>query len=457
MDQRFAQDTDPLFSTIVWLAQVLPQALVKVAIWLPVLIATSGWLLGGCLVLVAVNLVATVLLGWKLPVLSQNLANSEGDMRTHLQGAISQARAVALQMSGSLVQAESMKRLKAIYANVRSIQNVNRNLTFLGIICGQIENLVPKCMIALLFIRGQVSTLGQIGRGVLAFSNVYEGLTVLSREFGGFSTLKAELNRVGPLVVALEAIGENRMPPGDWINYEEGDLTFKGVTVFSKYLAEDGKPVVKDLNLAVAGNLMFASRDGQDKSRLAEAIVEGRAHGRGAIQRPNSAQILGVVKPAYLQKSSLRAILTDRCSTAPTDEEILSALRDVSLTDLPKLADGLDQEQDWRKKLSEPDKLMLMLARIILTKSKGNLKLVVVDQATAGLDPLIQAFFFKALRLKEIKFITLSSDVNLAALHDQVVEIKEDGEPMPPVPGSDFKSPSWKQSLLRLFGAPDQQ
>jgi putative ATP-binding cassette transporter len=309
---------------------------------------------------------------------------------------------------------------------------------------GQLVQNFPLIGIGWLFMHGNAD-FGLIALGGFAFGKVYEALTLPSREWGPISTLKAELERLGPVVEALEAIGQNHMPEGDWIEYGQAEtVMFQDVTVFNSYLQQ--KPAVQHLTLNVTDNVMFAGEDGQGKRSLAEAITNSAARGQGKILRPVLCEIIGAVAPPYLQRSTLREFLCDRCvDPMPSDQDLLRLLHDVGLPHLNELTQGVDTEQDWKAVLSAPEQLLLCLARIVVSGAK----VVVIEGATAAVEPEVEEWFYKVLRLKQLRFISFTNDTRVAKYHDRVIELDEHGTPTE-VPAAEYQMPRWKIFLRRL-------
>ena len=137
-----------------------------------------------------------------------------------------------------------------------------------------------------------------------------------------------------------------------------------------------------------------------------------------------------------------------------SDERLLNALDLVGLHGLPEQTksgdiSGLDVAQDWKNKLTGPQQIQLCLARAILFRPT----VLVLDQATDGLEAAIEEDVYKILKALGVRLITLSNSSRLAKSHKRVVELKEDGS-YSQTNAPDYTGPSWRplQMPRRLKG-----
>ena len=455
-DQRLAQDPDVFANTAVWLAMILVETAVNLWTFAPVLYQNSRALTICCLVCAAASYVAVLWLGRSLPKLTYQQYDSEATLRTHLQDGSRYSASIALQRSEGLFLAQAILRLGAVRQVLTRMMRVNLFIGMYNFFAGQVVGNAALVGIGWLVMHGR-ATMGQIAQVSQAFTNVYNGLTVFTSQFGAYSTLKAEIERLGPFARALEEIGENRMPEGQWIEYTTSDanlVSFDKVTILSSYL--DPKPVVNDMTLSFDVDTLITGRDGHGKTDLARAIGLGVAAGSGKISRPAREKIMFLTQTPYLPWCSLREFLRDMQPSGPEDDQRLTAvLETVGLHDLVEttrisLKDsnkgGLDVIQDWKVKISSPQQQQLCLARAILF----NPSVLVIDQATDGLEAEIEEDIYKVLRGLGIRLITMSNSSRLATSHKRVIELRED-RGFDQHDSQEYKVPGWKP-LLRRWG-----
>jgi len=459
-DQRMAQDPDVFANTTLWLGTVLLETLVNLYTFTPVLYQSSKMLTLCCVGCAAASYVAVLWFGRSLPKLTYQQYDSEATLRTYLQDGPRYSASIALQRSEPLFQAQAERRLGVVRNVLTRMMRVNLFIGVWNFVSGQVVAQASLGIIGLLVMHGR-ATMGQIAQSSLAFVNVYNGLTIFTSQYGAYSTLKAELERLGPFARALNDIGENRMPEGQWIDYavtENSTVTFDKVTVLSSYL--DPKPVVHEMTLAFDVDTLVTGRDGHGKTDLAKTIGLGVAAGSGKITRPARNKIMFLTQTPYLPICTLREFLRDMQPSGPEDDQrLLTTLELVGLQDLVeqsktvvegKEVSGLDSAQDWKVKISTPQQQQLCLARAILFQPL----VLVIDQATDGLEPEVEEDFYKIVRGLGIRLITFSNSSRLAKSFKRVIELREDR-------GFDqhdaqvYKAPGWKALIRRLGGSAD--
>jgi putative ATP-binding cassette transporter len=452
-DQRMAQDPDVFANTTVWLAMILVETVVNLWTFFPVLYQSSKLLTVCCLGCAAVSYVAVLWLGRSLPKLTFMQYDSEATLRTYLQDGSRFGASIAQQRSEPLFLAQATRRLGAVRRVLVSVMKVNLYTSIYNFFAGQVVGNAALVGIGWLVMHGR-ATMGQIAQAGQAFTNVYNGLTVFTSQFGAFSTLKAELDRLGPFARALNDIGENRMPAGQWIEYTVTDgntISLDKTTVFSSYL--DPKPVVHEMTLTFDVDTLITGRDGHGKSDMARALGLGQAAGTGKITRPARDKIMYLPLALYMPTCTAREFLCDMQPSGPEDDQRLTTVLDlVGLHDLVERCKGestggLDTEQDWKVKISGPEQQKLCLARAILFKPA----VLIIDQATDGFEAEIEEDIYKILRGLGIRLITFSNSSRLAKTFKRVIELRED-RGFDQHDAQEYKVPGWKTFLNRLGG-----
>ncbi|MBU6453758.1 MAG: ATP-binding cassette domain-containing protein [Cyanobacteria bacterium REEB67] len=449
-DQRMAQDPDIFANTTVWLFMILVETGVNLYTFVPVLLQGSWILSAACVACALGSYIAVLGMGKELPKLTSRQLDAEASLRTHLQDGPRYAASIALQRSERVFLGQGFLRLGVVRTVLARVMRVNLFIGFYNFFSGKVVENAALVGIGWLIMHGR-ATIGDIAQVSQAFTNVYNGLTVFTSQIGAFSNLKAEIERLGPFARALDDIGENRMPAGQWIEYHETEgkaLEFRDVTIFSSYL--DAKPVVHAMTCSFDVDTLITGRDGHGKSDLARAIGLGVAAGAGEIFRPQRDKIMFLPQNLYLPVCSLRVFLLDmQEATKDDDERMINALDLVGLHDLPEQSKdensgGFDTSQDWRGKLTTQQQQQLCLARAILFKPE----VLVVDQATDGMEAAIEEDVFKILKALNVRLITFSNNARLAKYHQRVIELKEDGSYSESA-APDYKGPAWKPRLVR--------
>jgi putative ATP-binding cassette transporter len=427
-DQRLAQDPDIFANTAVGLSAVLVETVVNLFTFVPVLLENSLVLAGCCVVCALASYVAVLWLGKSLPSLTYQQYDSEATLRTTLQDGSRYGSSIALERAEPLFLSQAETRLGTVRHVLTRIMTVNLYVGIYNFYAGQVVGNAALVAIGWLVMHGR-ATIGAIGQAGQAFANVYNGLTVFTSQFGAYSTIKAEIERLGPFARALDEIGENRMPQGQWIEYAEVDgkpISFDNVTILSSYL--DSKPVVKDMSVVFDVDTLITGRDGHGKTDMAKAIGLGAAQGGGKITRMSRNRIMFLTQTPYIPTCTLREFLVDSPATGGVDDQRLATVLDlVGLHDLIEQSKGentggLDTPQNWQNRIPSPQQQQLCLARAILLKAE----VIVIDQATDGLEPEIEEDIYKILRGLGVRLIAFSNSDRLAKSFKRVLELRED-------------------------------
>lgn len=443
-DQRLIQDPD-LFTEK---AVLLPMALLEsgYGIWTfaPLLMQSSAWLAMGCIGFAVVTYVMVFLLGRSLASLMGQRYESEAVSRTYLQRAAGQSVAISLQRNEKLVLAQADAKLQTLKGALWAVMSVNRNVSLWQTFWGKVVEHGPFALIGWFYLHRQITSFGSILQGVQAFQSVYSGLTVFAANWEGISLLRAECERLGPFVQALEDIGANRMPDGQWIEHRQGAVvTFKDVTVHNQYIGS--KPVVVGLNLTVDDNVLFTATDGQGKPELAKAIGLGVARGTGEITRPEREKIMFLTQSPFIPECTLREFLTDGCPEACDESALSAALAVVELRQLAEQSGGLDARKDWKTSLPLPQQQQLCLARLILAKPDY----AVLEQATDAFEEEYENKIYSVLKVLGVKIVAFSNAVRVAKHVDRVIELSPDGT-WEESRASEYHVPRWKTLLSHL-------
>jgi putative ATP-binding cassette transporter len=157
---------------------------------------------------------------------------------------------------------------------------------------------------------------------------------------------------------------------------------------------DDGTAVVAETDVAIetGERVLIAGESGTGKSTLVRAIAGLWPWGCGSIEVKKGAKMFLLPQRPYVPVGTLRRAAT--YPDAPESrslEEVASAFRCVGLD---HLADKLDEEGPWDQTLSGGEKQRLAFSRILLHDPD----IVVLDEATAALDPASQVKLMELIR-----------------------------------------------------------
>lgn len=448
-DQRLIQDPDLFTERAVLLPLAFLESVYGIWTFAPILLDSSGWLAAGSVAFAAVTYIMVFLLGSSLSKLMGQRYETEAVTRTYLQRAAGQAAAIALQRNERLVLAQAASRLESLKAALWAVMCVNRNVSLWQTFWGKVVEHGPFALIGWFYLHRQISSFGSILQGVQAFQNVYSGLTVFAANWEAISTLRAECERLGALVEALEESSAERMKEGQWVTFRNGaTVSFKDVTVHNQYIGS--KPVVVGLNLTIDDNVLFTATDGQGKPELARALGLAVARGTGEITRPERDKVVFLTQFPFIPECTLREFLADGSLEARKDHDLWNALCSVS-SELKLMAEksgGLDVVKDWKSSLPVSQQQQLCLARLILVKPEY----AVLEQATDAFEPEYESKIYSVLLALGVKIIAFSNAARVAKHVDRVIELSPDGT-WQEAKASEYNTPRWKILLNHLTDA----
>jgi vitamin B12/bleomycin/antimicrobial peptide transport system ATP-binding/permease protein len=197
---------------------------------------------------------------------------------------------------------------------------------------------------------------------------------------------------------------------------EAEDQTLHVIDVSSQ--TPTGEPIAAGVSFDVAPRerALLSGPSGCGKTTLLRAIAGIWPYGRGRIERPPVPPLFLSQRP-YLPLGSLRdALCYPQVSTDVEDARVRSALADVGLD---RLAPRLDDIADWSHILSLGEQQRIAFARVLVTAPK----LLVLDEATSGLDAPAERHMYELVRerLPDAIVLSVGHRDTLEALHDRKI------------------------------------
>jgi putative ATP-binding cassette transporter len=307
-------------------------------------------------------------------------------------------------------------RFRAVIDNAWAI--VFRTLKFSGfnVVITQYSQIIPLVLQAPRFFAGQIS-LGDIQQTASAFSQVEAALSFFRLAYDDFASFRATLIRLDGL---LDADAEAReLPSAELV--EAPGLSVAGLTV----RLPDDRPLIEDLDvdLTAGDTLLVTGRSGSGKTTLMRGLADLWPFTEGTVRRPQGRESFFLAQQPYVPLGSLRAGLTyPAAADTLADDRAAAVLRQVQL---PHLADRLDDETDWARRLSPGEMQRLNFARVLLARPE----VVFLDEATSAVDEGMEAALYELLRaeLPDAILVSVGHRSTLSRFHSRQLELVGEG------------------------------
>jgi len=307
-------------------------------------------------------------------------------------------------------------RFRAVIDNAWAI--VFRTLKFSGfnVVVTQYSQIIPLVLQAPRFFAGQIS-LGDIQQTASAFSQVESALSFFRLAYDDFASFRATLIRLDGL---LDADAEARELPSVEL-VEAPGLSVAGLTV----RLPDDRPLIEDLDvdLTAGDTLLVTGRSGSGKTTLLRGLADLWPFTEGTVRRPRGRESFFLAQQPYVPLGSLRTGLTyPAAADTLADDRAAAVLRQVQL---PHLADRLDEETDWARRLSPGEMQRLNFARVLLARPE----VVFLDEATSAVDEGMEAALYELLRaeLPDAILVSVGHRSTLSRFHSRQLELVGEG------------------------------
>jgi putative ATP-binding cassette transporter len=295
---------------------------------------------------------------------------------------------------------------------------VFRSLKFQGfnLVVTQFSQIIPLVIQAPRYFAGAL-TLGDVQQTASAFGQVESALSFFRLAYDDFASYRAVLIRLNGL---LDADADARALPT--VETEEGDgLEVRDLTVS----LPDDRLLVDDLDLRLSPGaaLLVTGASGSGKTTLLRSLADLWPYADGTVHRPLGDDALFLSQQPYLPLGTLRTALAyPGPASGVDDERAIAMLRRVQLL---HLADRLDEEMDWARRLSPGEQQRLGFGRVLLARPR----VVFLDEATSALDEGLEHTLYTLLReeLPETIVVSVGHRSTLNRFHAERLELLGDG------------------------------
>ena len=178
-----------------------------------------------------------------------------------------------------------------------------------------------------------------------------------------------------------------------------------------------------DLELAAGASLFVTGVSGSGKTTLLRSLAGLWPYADGTVHRPLGGDALFLSQQPYVPLGTLRTALAyPGPGTGVDDERAIAVLRKVHLL---HLADRLEEDTDWARRLSPGEQQRLGFGRVLLARPR----VVFLDEATSALDEGMEHTLYTLLReeLPETVIVSVGHRSTLNRFHAERLELLGDG------------------------------
>jgi putative ATP-binding cassette transporter len=308
-------------------------------------------------------------------------------------------------------------RFQALTQNWWSIMTATKRLVFFTSGFSQVASIFPIVVAAPAYFAGRIP-LGGLIQTSSAFREVQGALSWFVENYRELTEWRATVERLTGFRRAIEIARAStdgvraEAGPGDAVVLEDATLSIPG-----------GRVLVSgaSLRLEKGEAVLISGASGSGKSTLFRALAGIWPFGHGRSLLPAGTSALFLPQRPYLPLGTLRrAVCYPLDATAVPDAAVREALAAVGL---PQLAERLDEEDSWDRRLSGGEQQRLAFARALLVKPD----FLFLDEATASLDPAAEATLYGLLasRLPGTGVLSIAHRPAVAHYHGRHLRVAE--------------------------------
>jgi len=403
---------------------------------------------------------AAVLVGRRLVLINFNQQRYEADFRFGLVHVRDNAEPIAMYGGEQYEQRQLRCRFTQVVDNFNLLIRWTRNLALVAASYNGPAHLLPWFLLAGSYFAGRIS-FGQFNQAAVAFLALKGAISFVVEQFGTIANYATVVNRLAqfdeqcesaagrldaltpalscnlsaslgasaelarPRLAGAGAAGEGdkgrEQRLGQIVTEQDSHLTLEALTLETP---DRQRTLIRDLSVTMrpGGRLLVRGESGTGKTSLLRAIAGLWTTGIGRIVRPALGEAMFVPQRPYLVLGTLRDQLCYPRAMGASDEDLLRALAEANLAELPVRAGGLDAERNWPDFLSPGEQQRLAFARLLIRRPA----FAFLDEATSALDATNEALIYERLSTMNISVLSVGHRQSLLKYHERVLELVGD-------------------------------
>lgn len=450
-DQRMQEEVEPLCDVLIQLPRTLFSLSFTVSIQAAILYAISPSMTFAVLAFIAAKIIASLYMYRAGVGISWDIKIAEADLRYGLLHVRDNAETIAFYRGENAERQHLGVRLAhAIRQKIREIVYNLRNQLFLEAF-DLAWFVLPLLFVIPLYLSGHIA-FGAIAQAATAAMMLKDGLNNAVNLLPTLSAVAPNIVRLTQIIEKTDALADRHhtragTPRQEWIDLRRGGDALR-LTDLS-YQTPGGE-------LSLARHISFMLRPGQrllvtgqtgvGKSSFLRVLAGLWTRGQGLLETPALDRAMFMPQKPYMVLGTLRSqiLYPGQQDATVTDAAIMQALARVRLPDLAARHGGLDAEKDWARILSLGEQQRIGFARFLINCPDY----AFLDEATSAVDYATEAHLYQLLIDSGTTLVSVAHRVNVAQYHDLVLDLRQDGWTIGPVPADTISPLAGQPSTL---------
>ena len=379
-----------------------------------------GYMFWFSLIYSILGTVGAHLVGRRLIGLNFDQQRYEADFRFNMMRVRENSESVAFYRGEDAENVGFKERFARVISNYWQLMRQTKLLNFYVNGYAQLAIIVPLVLAAPRYFGGEMA-LGGLMQTVSAFGRVQDALSYFVESYDTIAQLAAVIRRLSTFTEHME----QAQALEDGVAHEQSTAGESALALAGLDVAlPDGRQLMQDctVTLPAGSRVLVTGASGAGKSTLLRTLAGIWPYGSGQVTIGQGSRALFLPQRPYLPLGSLRRALAYPRTAAGTDEELVTALRDVGLE---RLVGDLDRIDDWSRILSLGEQQRLAFARVLLVKPQW----VFLDEATSALDEPREQEMYELLkkRLPGLSIVSVGHRSTLFAQHEEELHLTGDG------------------------------